>query len=88
MKSKETRLLDAQGRVILPSHIRKALNLKTGSPVHVEMADDGTITISPAQARCAICGERADPGNRSEITVGPATRYVCHHCGEIIAQTK
>lgn len=33
MEKKSTRYLDAQGRIILPNHIRKALNLVPGSAV-------------------------------------------------------
>ena len=82
MKAKNTRYLDAQGRIILPNHIRKALNLKAGSDVNVDMEEDGTIRIRAAEERCEICGE--NPGNCVKITVGPYSKYVCQNCAKLI----
>jgi len=57
MKANSIRRLDGQGRVILPSHIRKRLNLAKNSAVTIDMTEDGVILIKPAEKRCAICGE-------------------------------
>ena len=83
MKAKTIRYLDAQGRVILPSHIRNSLNLKGGSAVEVAVEDDGTIRLSPTEERCAICGE---PTETSGIKVGPHTKCVCHNCSCMIKE--
>ena len=83
MKAKTIRYLDAQGRVILPSHIRNALNLKGGSPVEVTVEESGTIRIRPALERCAICGEGVENGG---IKVGPYTKYVCCNCRRMIKE--
>lgn len=56
MKTTATRCLDGQGRVILPSYMRKALNLAKDSGVTIELIDGGRIVITAAEPRCAICG--------------------------------
>ena len=58
MSTTKTTRMDAQGRVILPPHIRKELNLNAGQPVSVSL-DGGTIKIQPAEDRCVICGGAA-----------------------------
>lgn len=81
MRTKSTRRLDGQGRVILPAHIRKALNLSPESTVTIEMEDDGSIRIRPTEERCCICGEGvAGAPFVQEITVRNETRYVCGYC--------
>lgn len=55
-ETKTTRYLDSQGRIILPAHIRKALNLTEGKSLEVSLEDDDTIRIAPVQERCVICG--------------------------------
>jgi len=81
MKTKSTRRLDAQGRVILPSHIRKALSLTQNSAVTIDMREDGTILITPAEDRCCICGEGiAGAPHTKTITVRNETKYVCAAC--------
>ena len=78
---KSTRRLDGQGRVILPAHIRKALNLSQDSTVTIEMEDDSSIRIRPAAERCCICGEGVTGAPFvQEITVRNETRYVCGYC--------
>lgn len=81
MKAKSIRRLDGQGRVILPSHIRKALNLAQDSEVTIEMTEDGKIVIYPTSEHCCICGEGvAGVPNTQKITVGTETKYVCPAC--------
>lgn len=77
----KTTRMDAQGRVILPPHIRKELNLNAGHPVTVSL-DGGTIKIQPAEGRCVICGDVAhDDG----ITLCKDKR-ICKNCGLAIAK--
>lgn len=78
----KTTRMDAQGRVILPPHIRKAMNLTPGSGVDVDLDADGTIRIRPAEERCVICGE--NPGDCIKIEVGPHTKHVCRNCSKLI----
>lgn len=45
------RKIDPKGRVILPSKIRKALNLQPGKIVEIEVQEDGTIKVRPVEVR-------------------------------------
>lgn len=90
MTTKSTRYLDAQGRIILPSHIRKALNLAPGSAVEVDMEDAYTIRIRPADQRCALCGVRLTENEGRTITVWSGEKHVCGLCESkiLIEKTK
>lgn len=90
MTTKSTRYLDAQGRIILPSHIRKALNLAPGSAVEVDMEDAYTIRIRPADRRCALCGVRLTENEGRTITVWSGEKHVCGLCESkiLIEKTK
>lgn len=80
MTTKSTRYLDAQGRIILPNHIRKALNLAPGSAVEVDMEDAYTIRIRPADLRCDLCGLRLSEKEGRTITVWSGQKHVCRIC--------
>ena len=81
MTTKSTRYLDAQGRIILPNHIRKALNLVPGSAVEVDMEDALTIRIRPAEERCELCGEKITKDNQAvTITVWSGKKHICREC--------
>lgn len=80
MKTKSTRKLDGQGRVILPSYIRKALNLTQDSAVTIEMTDMGGILITPEQKRCCICGERVVGKTHKTIKSWNGDKYICAIC--------
>lgn len=79
--AKTTRYLDAQGRIILPAHIRKALNLTAGKVVEVDLEDDGTIRLTPTDERCAICGA---PVNE-HIEIGG--KKICKRCARKISRS-
>ena len=81
-----TRFLDAQGRIILPNHIRKSLGLEAGSAVDVCLEDDGTITIYPAESRCVICGEKGDESKVCEVKIGAYTKHICINCAKKIVE--
>lgn len=83
---RNTRLLDAQGRVILPNHIRKELGLEGGSAVDVRLEDNGTITIQPAENRCVICGEKGDGSKVFEVKIGSCTKHICLDCAKAIVE--
>ena len=82
MATTKTTRMDAQGRVILPPHIRKELNLNAGQLVTVSL-EDGTIKIQPAKERCALCGEAAE----TKYTIGPRAELICANCAKAIAAT-
>ena len=81
MATNKTTRMDAQGRVILPPHIRKELNLNPGHLVSVSLEGD-TIKIRPAKERCSICGTAED-----RLFVGPNNTRICKSCALAIAST-
>lgn len=86
MTTKATRIIDPQGRVILPPHIRKALNLNGGNVVEVRLEDDGSIRIRPTSERCCICGEGVEGKNFTQLTTGPFRKLICYHCAQQVAK--
>ena len=84
MKTKATRYLDAQGRIILPNHIRKTLNLAPGSAVAIDMTEDGKVVITPTQERCCICGEGVAGQPHLIIETWNGPKYICESCDEQI----
>ena len=82
MATTKTTRMDAQGRVILPPHIRKELNLNPGQLVNVSL-EGGTIKIRPAEERCAFCGEAAT----DKHIAGPKETRICRRCALAIAMT-
>lgn len=81
MATSKTTRMDAQGRVILPPHIRKELNLHAGQQVTVSL-ERGVIKIQPAKDRCDICG-KAD----EKYFVGPNGTRICKRCAMEISST-
>lgn len=86
MRAKTTRYIDKQGRIILPAHIRNALNLTSGRVVEIAMEEDGTVRIIPTQERCAFCGEGLEDVPHITITVGPSTKHICSNCEKQIKE--
>lgn len=81
MAVKKTTRLDQQGRVILPSPIRDTMGLKPGDKVDVALADDGSVRISSATIRCALCGTALEAGDAPlSVTRGTTTSYLCRFC--------
>ena len=87
MAKNKTVKLDAQGRVLIPPHIRKEMGLTTGQDLEVDL-DGGTIRIQPAYARCDLCGESGEHLTLEEYTIGPVTKRICNHCAACIANAK
>lgn len=79
MATNKTTRMDAQGRVILPPHIRKDLNLNAGQRVTVSL-EGGTIKIRPAEERCDFCGEAAD----DQCLIVSKTTRICKTCAKKI----
>lgn len=80
MATTKTTRMDAQGRVILPPHIRKELNLNAGQEVEVTL-EAGTIQIRPAEERCILCGE----ATTDKYIIGPNEKRICRSCAMAIA---
>lgn len=85
MSKKLERLMDGQGRVLLPSHIRKYLDLREGSVLEIDLTDDGIITITPGETRCSICGKSLDGKPRIELK---NKKLICADCAIEISSTK
>jgi AbrB family looped-hinge helix DNA binding protein len=81
MATTKTTRMDAQGRVLLPPHIRKELNLRAGQQVDVSM-ENGTIKIKPAEELCAFCGDSVK--EKHHISLG--NNHICRSCGLVISK--
>ena len=77
------RRIDEQGRIIIPNHMRKDLNLAAGSLVEVGMDESKTITIRPTADNCCICGKSLEGQNALTIT---KTKSLCLDCAEAVAK--
>lgn len=86
MKANSIRRLDGQGRVILPSHIRKTLNLATDSAVTIDMTEDGAVLIRPAEERCSICGKELTGIPRVTIAAHGEEKEICKDCAKKIKE--
>lgn len=82
--AKSTRM-DAQGRVILPPHIRKEMNLNPGQLVNVSL-EGGTIMIRPDEERCHLCGESVAENHHTKVTIGHEEKHICYRCAQCIAR--
>lgn len=86
MTTKTKRYVDDVGRILLPNHIRKALNMQKGTPVEVELDESGTIRIRCIKERCVFCGESVVGQPRAELTIGPEKKYVCCACAQAVVK--
>ena len=77
------RRIDEQGRIVIPNHIRKNLNLAAGSLVEVSMDEDNTITVRPTTDSCCICGKSLEDSDAIKIT---DDKSLCAECGEKLAK--
>ena len=86
MATKSLRYVDDQGRIILPSHIRKALNIGKGHTVTLDLDDDGSVRIRAVKERCCICGKGVQNKHCSEVTVGSDKKFVCFDCAQAVSR--
>ena len=84
MATVKTTKMDAQGRVIIPPHIRNELNLYAGQSLKVSF-ENGIIKLWTEEERCIICGDSVKGKRHAEITGGPATKCVCTSCALVLA---
>lgn len=50
--------LDKEGRVLLPSKLRKGLNINPGDELEIEEFTQQTLTITKVGNICRICGRK------------------------------
>lgn len=86
MAYKPTRIIDKSGRVLIPNHIREALDLVPGNHVDIVLEDDGSIRIRVEEARCIICGESVEHKEHAELDKGSGRKYVCGECLGLLAR--
>lgn len=77
------RRIDDQGRIIIPNHIRKDLNLVPGSLVEVSMDEDKTILVKLTSDNCCICGKSLEGKNAIQIT---KQKTMCVDCAKAVAK--
>ncbi len=76
---KTTYRIDPQGRIMIPSHIKKELGLTPGAQVAIDI-EGRSVRIRKAQEVCFVCGKpvkKAD--DKHDMNICPA-------CAKIIAQ--
>lgn len=88
MSYNPTRRIDPQGRIMIPSHIRKALNLSPGQLVTVELGPDRIIQVKPAIERCVICGKTIKEPSDTTAVLGKDELNVCTECAKKIADAE
>ncbi|MCI8332034.1 MAG: AbrB/MazE/SpoVT family DNA-binding domain-containing protein [Clostridiales bacterium] len=75
-----TKTVDEMGRVVLPAHMRAALDLGIGVLVQITMKED-EIIIKKQKAACTFCG-------REDSLTQHNGKCVCAHCRQILANQK
>ena len=67
-----TKSVDEMGRVVLPAHLRAALDLGIGTLVNISMKGD-EIIIRKQHAACTFCG-------REDALTKLNGKYICRLC--------
>ena len=49
------RKVDGLGRIVLPTELRRAVNMKAGAEVQIELQGN-KIVLTPVEFSCALCG--------------------------------
>ena len=75
---KYTRNVDALGRIVIPSEVRKHLGVNTGDKLNVEL-DGHKVIITNAENVCAFCGNPTDYLIVQNLPV-------CKKCADIIVK--
>lgn len=78
--------IDRFGRIVIPAHIRKQMNVGVGKVINMTVDKNGTLIIKPIPARCYTCG--GDLGRRPHATLSPSTgeKFICHDCATKIVE--
>lgn len=72
--------IDRFGRIVLPAHIRKQMNVGEGKVIHMAVNKNGELIIKAIPARCYTCGGAL--GKRPHATLTPSTgeKFICYDC--------
>lgn len=79
VKTGMARYMDPQGRLVIPSEMRKQFGLQEGSLVDFQVTEDG-ILLQRAVPQCCVCGESDKPLHEVDGV------SICHDCAEAIAE--
>ncbi len=71
------RKVDVLGRIVIPSEIRKSLQLREGDPLSISL-DEGRIILEPTKDSCALCGIRAG------LVPVDAHKSICAGCQVVV----
>lgn len=66
------RRIDELGRVVIPSHMRRAVGFETKTPIKFEVVDGGVL-LSKASNTCVICN---DDKNLTPVK----DKWICDKC--------
>ena len=83
---KSNHYMDSQGRVVMASYIRKALNLQPGSKLEVTLEDDNTIRMRAVHDTCCVCGKELKEGQYIPLTEGKDRKLICHACAKAVVE--
>ncbi len=72
------RRIDSLGRIVLPSQLRRTMELEVGDEVEI-LVDDGRIVLQKFSPACIFCG-----GTQSLVTY--RGKVVCRACGSAISR--
>ncbi len=75
---KNIKQIDDVGRILIPIHIRKDMNINPGTEMNVRKLSGTSIIIEIANDRCSLCGEGDE--NMIHLTIGPYKRCLCRNC--------
>lgn len=78
--------VEANGRVVIPSHFRKALNLNNGGIVTIEMGDDGALRVRATHERCSVCGKNIEGKHHTDVSINKSKKHICFDCAQAIAR--
>lgn len=73
--------IDKQGRIVIPSGVRKALKLKTGDQVKVTLAENKMIVEPGTDQKCVICQTTSKLLNVDGV-------YICNDCAKKLGGQK
>ncbi len=72
------RRIDELGRIVIPSHMRRAAGFETKTPIKFELTENGVL-LSKACNTCVIC-------NADTNLIKIRDKYVCASCKEELSR--
>ena len=82
---KITYKVDPQGRIMIPSYIRKDLKIEPGTTVIIDV-NGGGIRIRNAQSVCFVCGKTVKKPSDMIAMHGSGEMSICSACAKKIEE--